>query len=119
MTEFWDQMGTDDGDLPVHLPFSVNKEGKGPVSDQEAAHYVCWCPNEDCPLTKALALAHEAGARSEFERILDNALQIAEKNDLPAITIPATVALTVNDTYDGIDHKYDNHPILSKKEGEG
>lgn len=61
---FWDALGVDDGGLPIHLPFSHNSVCQGPTSDAEAHHWSCWCRDgHDCPLSKALALAFEAGQR--------------------------------------------------------
>jgi hypothetical protein len=53
----------DEGGLPVHLPFGVTVDGRGPAPDDEADHWVCWCWDPDCELTRALRLAGEAGAR--------------------------------------------------------
>lgn len=54
---FWDRLGTDDGGMPVHLPMGVNASGQGPEDDSTAHHFVCWCGDSQCPLTRALALA--------------------------------------------------------------
>lgn len=48
---FWDRLGMR-GDLPMHLPMGVNQQGHGPAMHPH--HFVCWCPDESCPLTLAL-----------------------------------------------------------------
>lgn len=63
MTFFWDELGVDDGGLPVHLPMGVNAQGEGPEDDAKAHHYMCWCGNRECPLTQALHLAWSSGTR--------------------------------------------------------
>ncbi len=50
----------DDGGLPVHLAMGVNEDGQGPVADDEAHHYACWCGNPKCHWTVALDRAAEA-----------------------------------------------------------
>lgn len=57
----WLDLGVDDGGLPIHLPMGVTAEGRGPTSDADAHHYVCWCANPDCPLTVALRQAWKIG----------------------------------------------------------
>lgn len=48
---FWDRLGMS-GDLPAHLPMGVTQQGHGPA--MKPHHFVCWCPDESCPLTLAL-----------------------------------------------------------------
>jgi hypothetical protein len=38
----------------------VNEDGQGPVADDEAHHYACWCGNPKCHWTVALDRAAEA-----------------------------------------------------------
>ena len=59
---FWDRLGYDEGCLPAHLPFPVTADGQGPTNRDGTHHFVCWCLDPTCPLTKALAEAHSAGA---------------------------------------------------------
>lgn len=61
---FWDQLGVDEGELPVHLPMGVTEDGQGPAGDEEAHHWVCWCGDVECPLTLALSHAWRSGRSS-------------------------------------------------------
>lgn len=61
----WMDLGVDDGGLPIHLPMGLDPYGKGPVSDSEATHYICWCMDSNCLLTKALRGSWIAGLRAE------------------------------------------------------
>ena len=58
----WDSQ-LDEGGLPVHLPMGVNTEGRGPEYDNEAHHYLCWCGDPKCLLTRALRDAWLSGMR--------------------------------------------------------
>ena len=58
----WD-LQTDDGGLPIHFPMGVTADGRGPTSDSEAHHYLCWCGDPKCLLNDALRLAWESGTR--------------------------------------------------------
>lgn len=58
----WD-LQTDDGGLPAHLPMGVTQDGRGPTSDSEAHHYLCWCGDPKCLLNDALRLSWESGTR--------------------------------------------------------
>jgi hypothetical protein len=60
----WGRMGLDDGGMPAHLPMGVTAFGEGPEDDSAAHHYRCWCPDPECPLTKALLNAWAAGRRT-------------------------------------------------------
>jgi hypothetical protein len=61
----WYSLGVDDGGLPVHLPISHTSQCDGPTEPDPAHHYACWCKaGHSCPLSEALRLSHEAGARS-------------------------------------------------------
>ena len=64
---FWDRLGLDEAGMPKHLPMGVTAEGQGPTNDAEAHHFVCWCGLSDCPLTKALAQAHQQAAVEGWE----------------------------------------------------
>lgn len=55
----WDR----ETNMPWHLPIAVDEEGCGPVPDDEAHHWACWCWEKDCALTAALRKAGEAGER--------------------------------------------------------
>lgn len=61
---FWDRLGYGDGMMPAHLPMGVLRGGEGPVGDDIAHHYVCWCGDTECPLTLALGHAWKSGRRS-------------------------------------------------------
>lgn len=60
---FWDRLGTDEAGMPRHLPMGVVTAGQGPVGDDIAHHYVCWCGDVECPLALALGHAWKAGRR--------------------------------------------------------
>lgn len=62
-TGFWEKLGIM-GDLPEHFPMDVNADGQGPMSPDPAHHWVCWCSDPKCPLTKALVVAWHAGRGS-------------------------------------------------------
>lgn len=36
-------MSTPMPDVPEHMLVPVDKDGSGPVEDQDADHWVCWC----------------------------------------------------------------------------
>ena len=61
---FWGPMGYDEGGLPVHLPIGLTTDGDGPADSDKAACWVCWCGSPTCPLSAALQLSAEAGART-------------------------------------------------------
>jgi hypothetical protein len=61
LTFSWEDLGLDDGGMPIHLPMGVTVDGDGPTSDAEAHHFVCWC-GQQCPLDKALRLASTKNA---------------------------------------------------------
>jgi hypothetical protein len=61
----WGALGVDEGGLPIHLPMGVTVDGQGPADGtEELHHYVCWCPDPTCPLTRALLDAHQSGVRA-------------------------------------------------------
>lgn len=60
---FWDLLGTAEDGMPRHLPMGVLETEQGPVGDDIAHHYVCWCGDTQCPLTLALDYAWKAGKR--------------------------------------------------------
>lgn len=41
-------MSTPMFDIPEHQMMPVNENGQGPVPDQEAARFVCWCGKDGC-----------------------------------------------------------------------
>jgi len=53
---FWDRLGISEGGLPIHLPMGVTEAGQGPTDVEDAHHWICWCPDAQCPLTRSLAL---------------------------------------------------------------
>lgn len=57
----WENLGIDDGGMPIHLPMGVTADGDGPTSDAEAHHFVCWC-GQQCPLDEALKRASTKNA---------------------------------------------------------
>jgi len=61
---FWLRLGVR-GDLPVHMPIGVNKQGQGPTDPEPAHHYSCWCGEDECALAMALQHAWLAGRRSQ------------------------------------------------------
>lgn len=62
----WDNLGRDDGGLPIHLPMGVTKSGQGPADGTPALHhYECWCGDPKCPLTMALKSAWRLGVRMQ------------------------------------------------------
>jgi len=66
---FWDGLGTDEAGMPAHLPMGVNALGQGPVSDDEAHHWVCWCGMPKCPLTLVLRDAYLVARRRQVQRV--------------------------------------------------
>ena len=50
MNEFIDGVEYDDGGMPVHIWMSVNKNGDGPLNDDdpEVDRIVCWCGDDTC-----------------------------------------------------------------------
>lgn len=66
MTAFkWITYGVVDGQasilMPEHMPIPVDVNGQGPVLEDDAHAWICWCGAEECLLTKALAAAWVAG----------------------------------------------------------
>lgn len=47
-------MSTPMYDLPEHLPIGINKDGQGPVAedDPEFDRIICWCGDAGCLLFK-------------------------------------------------------------------
>lgn len=60
---FWDRLGPDTAGMPRHIPMGVLADGQGPVLDDIAHHYVCWCGDVECPLSLALGRAWASGTR--------------------------------------------------------
>lgn len=61
---FWDQLGQDEGGMPLHLPMPLTAEGHGPADPDEADHLGCWCGKPDCILARAFMEAFELGRAS-------------------------------------------------------
>lgn len=85
---FWDSLGVDDGGMPVHLPMGVNDAGEGPENDSNAHHYVCWCPDVNCPLTNALILAARLAPREADDGLAERVrLGLREHAPLPGLPL--------------------------------
>jgi hypothetical protein len=63
VTGFWDRLGTDDGGMPRHLPMPCDEKGRGPVAEEDALTYHCWCGSRTCLLDTELSNAWRAGVR--------------------------------------------------------
>ena len=63
---FWDALGIGETGLPIHMPMGVNSKGQGPadVQGQVPFRYTCWCGDEACPLSVALAQARRCAVKN-------------------------------------------------------
>lgn len=59
----WGDLGIGEDGLPIHLPLPCNEQGQGPVEDNRALTWHCWCTDEDCLLDQALRQAWRSGIR--------------------------------------------------------
>lgn len=60
----WNDLGVNEGGLPIHFPMGHTRMCEGPTDDADAHHWACWCPaGHSCPLSVALGRAGQAGYR--------------------------------------------------------